>query len=52
MNRIAKKFKELKKRKGEKALIPFTVVGDPDYRTSLKIVKVLAKHADLLELGL
>lgn len=51
MNRISKKFKELKKRK-EKALIPFAVVGDPDYKTSLEIVKVLAKHADLLELGL
>ena len=51
MNRISKTFRKLKK-KGEKALIPFTVVGDPDYRTSLKIVKVLAKHADLLELGL
>jgi len=53
MNKItyAKKFRELKK-KGEKALIPFTVIGDPDYKTSLEIVKVLSQHADMLELGL
>ncbi len=51
MDRISKKFKELKNRK-EKAFIPFVVVGDPNYKISLEIVKVLAKYADLLELGL
>ena len=51
MNRIKKKFNELRKKK-EKALIPFVVIGDPDYRTSLRIVKEISKHADLLELGI
>ena len=51
MTRIANAFRKLKKRK-EKALIPFVVVGDPNYKTSLQIVKVLSHYADLLELGL
>jgi tryptophan synthase alpha chain len=43
---------ELKSKK-EKALIPFVVIGDPDYETSLKIVKTIVDSgADVLELGL
>ncbi len=35
-----------------KVLIPFTVIGDPDYRTSLEIVKtIINSGADVLELG-
>ncbi|MFC1769047.1 tryptophan synthase subunit alpha [Nanoarchaeota archaeon] len=51
MGRISKTFNRLKKQK-EKALISFTVIGDPDYKTSLDIVKSMAEHSDLLELGL
>jgi len=41
------------KRKNETALIPFTVIGDPNYQTSLKIVKnAIHAGADILELGL
>lgn len=36
----------------EGALIPFTVIGDPDYKTSLEIVKILAERGDILELGI
>ena len=36
----------------EGALIPFTVIGDPDYKTSLDIIKVLSNRGDILELGL
>ncbi|MFH1256552.1 MAG: tryptophan synthase subunit alpha [Candidatus Diapherotrites archaeon] len=50
MNRYEKRFAELRK-KGEKGLMPFVVLGDPDYETSLEIVKELLKHADALELG-
>lgn len=40
------------KRKNETALIPFTVIGDPNYQTSLKIVKkAILSGADILELG-
>lgn len=39
-------------RKGEEAFIPFTVLGDPDVETSLKIIEALVKGgADALELG-
>lgn len=45
-------FEYLKNRK-EGALIPFTVIGDPDYKTSLQIAKTMADAgADILELGL
>jgi len=45
-------FSELKKKK-EGALIAFTVIGDPDYKTSLEIVKKIADSgADILELGI
>ncbi len=47
----AKTFRRLRKNK-EKALVPFIVIGDPDYRTSLKIIKtVVESGADILELG-
>ena len=42
-------FAELK----HAAVIPFFVIGDPDYKTSLKIVKsAIDAGADLLELGI
>ena len=51
MDRYLKKFSRLKKNK-EKALVPFVVVGDPDYVTSLDIVKTIIRSgADILELG-
>ncbi|HCL00616.1 MAG TPA: tryptophan synthase subunit alpha [Candidatus Marinimicrobia bacterium] len=41
------------KRKNETALITFTVIGDPNYQMSLKIVKnAIQAGADILELGL
>lgn len=50
-SRIQQKFAELKKR-GEAALIPFITAGDPDLKTTLKIMRALAKSgADLIELG-
>ena len=52
MNRYQKTFKQLKKNK-EKALVAFTVLGDPNYKTSLNIIKSMIKGgADILELGL
>ncbi|HLC96496.1 MAG TPA: tryptophan synthase subunit alpha [Candidatus Nanoarchaeia archaeon] len=46
-----KTFQRLKKGK-EKALVPFVVIGDPDYNTSLQIVRKIAEAgADILELG-
>src|SRR5258705_13493204 len=51
MNRIDKKFRELKRR-GEAALIPFVTAGDPEIKTTLKILRALAAAgADLIELG-
>ena len=47
----AKTFSKLRRKK-EKALVPFVVIGDPDYNTSLKIVKtIIDSGADILELG-
>ncbi len=41
------------KQKQQAALMPFVVIGDPDYDTSLEIVKTLIESgADILELGL
>jgi tryptophan synthase alpha chain len=52
VDRYAVTFKKLK-RERRSAFIPFTVIGDPDYKTSLKIVKTfVACGADILELGL
>ncbi len=45
-------FSELKKKK-HGALAAFTVIGDPDYKTSIEIVKkIIDSGADILELGL
>jgi tryptophan synthase alpha chain len=45
-------FSELKTKK-QGALAPFVVIGDPDYLTSLEIVKkIVDAGADILELGL
>ncbi len=52
MSRYKKLFNRLRKRK-ENALMPFVVVGDPDYNTSISITKALIDSgADILELGL
>jgi len=45
-------FKKLKS-ENERALIAFTVITDPNYKTSLEIVKkIIDSGADMLELGL
>ena len=52
MSRYAAAFDELRRR-GEKAFIPFFVIGDPDYRTSLELVRTAMRAgADMLELGI
>ena len=51
LNRIGRKFRELRAR-GEAALIPFIVAGDPDLETTRRLVRELeARGADLIELG-
>lgn len=51
MNRYKKTFNKLKRKK-EKALIPFVVAGDPNYKLSLDIVKtIINAGADMLEIG-
>lgn len=51
-NRIEKTFNELQSKK-EKGLITFVTAGDPDYDTSLKIIKKLPKvGADFIEIGM
>jgi tryptophan synthase alpha chain len=51
MNRIDAKFKELKK-KGDKALVTFITAGDPDLKTTERLVLEMEKAgADLIELG-
>ena len=51
MNRYKKTFSLLKNNK-ERALMPFVVAGDPNYKISLEIVKtVINAGADILELG-
>jgi len=50
-NRIDKKFAELKKR-GEAGLIPFVTAGDPEIKTTLKILRALEEAgADAIEVG-
>ena len=50
-DRIKSKFRELRAR-GEAALIPFIVAGDPDMDTTRRLVLELeARGADLIELG-
>jgi len=48
-----KTYKELFNELGRSALIPFFVIGDPDFDTSLDIVKTaIDSGADVLELGI
>ena len=52
MTRIDRKFAELK-REGRAGLVTFITAGDPDYDTSLAILKGLPQAgADLIELGM
>lgn len=51
MNRIDKTFAALKAA-GRKALVTFTMAGDPDEKTSLAILERLAESADILEIGM
>jgi len=50
--RIEERFADLKQ-KGRAALVTFVTAGDPDYATSLEIIKGLPKAgADLIEFGM
>ena len=50
--RIDRRFAELK-REGRAGLVTFITAGDPDYATSLKLLKALPQAgADLIELGM
>jgi tryptophan synthase alpha chain len=50
--RIEKTFEDLK-RKNEKALVGFLSAGDPDIKTSLKIIESMCKAGlDIMELGI
>lgn len=52
MNRIDKKFKELKAR-GKKAFIPYITAGDPSLAMTAKLVLALERSgADIIELGI
>ena len=52
MNRIDKKFIELKKNHGKKAFLAFVTAGDPDLKTTENIVIALARcGVDIMELG-
>lgn len=51
MNRIDATFTKLKA-EGRKALITFTMGGDPDPAASLDILHELAKSADIIEIGM
>ena len=52
MDRIARTFANLREA-GKKALVTFVTAGDPDYDTSLEILKGLPKAgADVIELGM
>ena len=51
MTRIDAKFAELKAA-GKKAFVSYVMAGDPNYETSLEIVKGLpAAGVDIIELG-
>jgi tryptophan synthase alpha chain len=51
MNRIEKKFSDLKK-KGEKALIVYLTAGDPSLKVTAELIPALAAAgADILEIG-
>ena len=50
--RIDRRFAALRK-EGRAALVTFTMAGDPDYATSVAILKALPKAgADIIELGM
>lgn len=52
MSRIDATFRALEQ-KGEKAFMPFLVIGDPDWKTSLSLADGLIRAgADLLEFGI
>ena len=52
MSRIAARFSQLK-RDNRAGLITFTMAGDPDYATSLQVLRGLPKAgADILEVGM
>ena len=52
MSRIERRFAALKA-EGRAALVTFVTAGDPDYETSLKIIKGLPKAgADVIEFGM
>lgn len=52
MGRIKGTFERLKM-KGQKALIPFLMAGDPDLDASIKLIeKVFESGADMIELGI
>lgn len=52
ITRIDRRFTALKK-EGRAALVTFVMAGDPDPKTSLAVVKALAKAgADIIELGM
>lgn len=51
MSRISLKFEELRQRR-EGALIAFLTAGDPRPATTSKLVEVLSRHADIVELGI
>ena len=52
MTRIDRKFEELRAA-GKKAFVSYVMAGDPDYETSLEVVKGLpAAGVDIIELGL
>jgi len=52
MTRIERRFAELK-REGRAGLVTFVTAGDPDYETSLAILKALpGAGADVIELGI
>ncbi len=51
MSRIAARFRELRAR-GERALVPFLMAGDPDLAATERLVPALAEAgADLIEIG-
>ncbi len=51
MSKIKNKFKELRSKK-EKALIAYIMIGYPNYKATISIIKGLVKGgADIIELG-
>ena len=52
MSRIEKRFADLKKQ-GRAGLVTFVTAGDPDLKTSARLIEGLpAAGADLIELGM